>query len=163
MPFDRKCIINTVQALCIFTTLGFALDSCLATKITPLTIFFIKCVAFHHLPFVYTHWQLHYLYAKPDMRMPYIRMWGHSYIHIWQAWFLLGLLLLLALHAALQHIVHAVQCAAILKQGCIIFSWKRSTDHLSNSSLVVFGLHEFPLSLFFLLSLLSDLRVIALL
>lgn len=118
------CIINTVQALCIFATSVFALDSCLATKITSFTIFFIKCMAFHYLPFVNTDWQLHYLYAKSDMWMLYIRKWGHTYILTFtrEAWLFPPLLAL-----------HALQCDAILKHGCIIFSQKGFNDHLSNS------------------------------
>lgn len=52
--FDRTGILNTAQTQCIFTIEVLVLDSCLATKITSFTIFFIKCVAFDHLPFVTT-------------------------------------------------------------------------------------------------------------
>lgn len=106
--FDRICIINTVQALCIFTTSVFALNSCLATKITSFTIFFFcKCAAFHYLPFVNTGWQLHYLYARPDMWMLYITMWGHIHIltFTWEA-------RPLPCRVSPLSTLHVVQCAA---------------------------------------------------
>ena len=121
--FDRICIINTVQALCIFTTSVFALDSCLATKITSFTIFFFfaKCMAFHYLPFVNTGWQLHYLYARPDMWMLYITMWGHIHIltFTWEA-------RPLPCRVSPLLTLHVVQCAVLLPE-------KKLTDHLSNS------------------------------
>lgn len=93
----------------------FALDSCLATKITSFTIFFVKCKAFHYLPFVNTGWQLHYLYAKPDMWMLYIKMWGHTYIltFTWKAWLLLC-------SAATVNFTCSTMCCCI-KAGCIMF------------------------------------------
>lgn len=139
MPFDRIYIINTAQTLCIFTIEVLVLDSCLATKITSFTIFFIKCVAFDHLPFVTTGWQLSYLYAKPDMWMLYIGMWGHTYIltFTWEAW---------PLHWTVPPLfaLYAVKCVTILKLWHIIFSQRSFTDHLSNSGLAVHVFLEFP-------------------
>lgn len=73
------------------------------------------------------------------MWMLYIIMWGHIYIltFTWEAWLLLCRVPpLLALHAA--------HCVAILKHGCIIFSKKNFTDHLSNSGPAVHVLPTFP-------------------
>lgn len=73
-----------------------------------------------------------------------------TFWHSWEAWILLCRVPPLL-------VLHAVQCVAVLKLGCIIFLQKSFTDQLSKSGPVV-QVHIMN-SHFFLSSLLSEFRI----